>query len=253
MKHPRIGGRKLFNLLQSFLMDHQIKMGRDALFELLSENNLLIKKRKKTVKTTNSYHWYQKYKNKIKNYTPKQSNQLWVSDITYWKINSGFVYLSLITDAFSHKVVGYNLGATLEAIECIKALQMAISSLEKVEEGLIHHSDRGAQYCCSEYVLLLGDNNIDISMTENGDPLENAVAERMNGILKEEYLECYQVDTIEQAKVLLDSVIKLYNEERPHNSIGNLNPTQVHESNMKTEKSWKNYYKTKERKEVKME
>jgi putative transposase len=247
-----MGGRKLYELLEPFMLDHQIKMGRDALFNLLSDNNLLVKRRKNKAKTTNSYHWYHKYKNRIRDFIPKKSNQLWVSDITYWRIRTGFVYISLITDAFSHKIVGYNLGETLEAIESLNALKMAINSLGQTPENLIHHSDRGSQYCCSQYVKLLQEHQIEISMTENGDPLENAIAERINGILKDEYLECYEVETIEQAKMLLDAVIKLYNEERPHMSIGNLTPEVVHESNVKKEKLWKNYYVKKAKKEVEM-
>lgn len=151
---------------------------------------------------------------------------------------------------FPTRLVGYNLGPTLEAIESVNALEMAISTCQKVPLDLIHHSDRGVQYCCTKYVKLLQDNNIKISMTENGDPLENAVAERINGIIKDEYLECYEIEDIVQAKLLLASVIELYNEERPHNSIENYTPKEVHEKNIKTKRLWKSYYKKKERKEV---
>jgi transposase InsO family protein len=249
-RHKRIGGRKLYKLLEPFMLEHQIKMGRDALFNLLSDNNLLVKRRKKTAKTTNSYHWFHRYPNKIKDLVATRSNHLWVSDITYWKTAFGFIYISLITDAYSRKIVGYNVGLTLEAIECLQALKMALKSLSHVSDGLIHHSDRGLQYCSCQYVKLLEDNNIEISMTENSDPLENAIAERINGILKDEYLECYQVENIEHAKQLLDSVVRLYNQERPHMSIGNLTPEVVHSSEIKTEKLWKNYYVKKERKEA---
>lgn len=146
---------------------------------------------------------------------------MWVSDITYWRIKTGFAYISFITDAYSRKIVGYHLGDSLSTSETIQALQMAIYNLtEKVE--LIHHSDRGTQYCSNEYVKLLKANSIEISMTENGDPLENAIAERINGIIKEEYLNDYQVDNIEQARALLKTTVNLYNNERPHMSIGNL-------------------------------
>lgn len=215
-------------------------------FNLLSINKLLVKKRKTRIITTQSSHWLRKYKNKIKNFTPTEANQLYVSDITYWKIGEGNAYISLITDAFSHKVVGYNIAESLEATESIKALKMAISNLNTVDYNLIHHSDRGAQYCCGEYVKLLLDNKIEISMTENGDPLENAIAERINGILKGEYLECYDIETFEEAEKLLHSVIKLYNEERPHMSIGNLTPSKVHDNNIITRKIWKNYWKKRE-------
>lgn len=243
--HRHMGGRKLYELLQPFLLAHQIKMGRDRLFDVLSANSLLIRRKKKQTITTNSFHRFKKYSNLIKEFTPKKPNQLWVSDITYWKIETGFVYISFVTDAYSRKIVGYHLADSLQTSETIQALQMAIAELPKDSDDLlqlIHHSDRGTQYCSNEYVKLLNTNNIGISMTENGDPLENAIAERVNGIIKEEYLNHYQVDTIKNAKELLDAVIKLYNNERPHMSIGNLNPNVVHQNNLKTEKLWKNYY-----------
>ena len=244
--HKRMGTRKLYGKLQSFMLEHQIKMGRDALFDLLSVNHLLVRKRKRRIQTTQSFHWLRKYPNLIKDFTPTAPNQLWVSDITYWKINESFVYISFITDAYSHKIVGFHVANTLESIETIQALKMAISGLiEKPDNHfqLAHHSDRGVQYCHHKYVKLLQDNNIKISMTESGDPLENAIAERVNGIIKEEYLQDYTVKNIKEAKKVLNFVIKLYNEDRPHNSISNLFPSQVHEENLKTKRLWKNYYK----------
>ena len=243
--HRHIGGRKLYELLQPFLIEHQIKMGRDRLFDVLSANYLLVKRRKKQTITTNSYHRFKKYPNLIRNFIPTEPNQLWVSDITYWKIATGFVYISFITDAYSRKIVGSHVAQTMEAVETMEALKIAISGLRKGPDchfQLTHHSDRGMQYCSDKYVKLLESNNIGISMTENGDPLENAIAERVNGIIKEEYLNDYQVDNLEEAKELLEAVIKLYNNERPHMRIGNLTPNQVHQNNIKTEKLWKNYY-----------
>ena len=243
--HRHIGGRKLYELLQPFLIEHQIKMGRDRLFDVLSANYLLVKRRKKQTITTNSYHRFKKYPNLIRNFIPTEPNQLWVSDITYWKIATGFVYISFITDAYSRKIVGSHVAQTMEAVETMEALKIAISGLRKGPDchfQLTHHSDRGMQYCSDKYVKLLESNNIGISMTENGDPLENAIAERVNGIIKEEYLNDYQVDNLKEAKELLEAVIKLYNNERPHMSIGNLTPNQVHQNNIKTEKLWKNYY-----------
>jgi putative transposase len=243
--HRHMGGRKLFELIQPFLLDHQIKMGRDRLFDVLSANYLLVRRRKKQTITTNSYHRFKKYPNLIRDFIPTAPNQLWVSDITYWKISTGFVYISFITDAYSRKVVGHHVAQTMEALETIEALKIAISGLKKGPDcnfQLTHHSDRGMQYCSELYVKLLGSNNIKISMTENGDPLENAIAERVNGIIKEEYLNDYKVDNLEEAKELLNAVIKLYNNERPHMSIGNLTPNYVHENNIKTEKLWRNYY-----------
>jgi putative transposase len=167
-----------------------------------------------------------------------------VSDITYWKTKSGFLYISFITDAYSHKLVGYHLSQTLEATGCVSALKMALKDYTNDNQPLIHHSDRGSQYCSDEYVKLLKANNIGISMTENGDPLENAIAERVNGIIKNEYLYCYQVEDLAQATSLLDSVVKLYNEDRPHSSISNLTPNEVHQATISLEikRLWKNYY-----------
>ena len=243
--HRHMGTRKLYEMLQPFLLEHQIKIGRDALFDLLASNCLLVRRKKRKISTTNSYHRFKKYPNLIRNFEPQKPNQLWVSDITYWKIATGFVYISFITDAYSRKIVGYHVSQTMEAVETIEALKMAISGFLNEPDcpfQLTHHSYRGMQYCSNMYVKLLKENKISISMTENGDPLENAIAERINGIIKEEYLNDYTVETIEQAKELLSAVVKLYNNERPHQSIGFLTPNQVHEKKIKTQKLWKNYY-----------
>jgi len=240
-KHPKIGTRKLILMLKNFMYEHAIKMGRDAFFDLLSEHQLLIRKRKRKISTTQSHHWLKKYPNLIKDFTPNAPNQLYVSDITYWKAYDD-LYISFITDAFSRKIVGYNLAQTLEAVESVKALEMALKNVEK-GINLIHHSDRGAQYCSSKYVKLLQDKSVAISMTQTGDPLDNAIAERINGILKEEYLENYQVKNFQQAKELLDHAVLLYNQERPHMSIGNLTPNDVHKNKLKTRRNWKSYYK----------
>ena len=246
LDHPRMGGRKLYELLQPFLKIHSIKMGRDALFDLLSTYNLLVKRKKRKTRTTYSHHWLRKYPNRIKDFIPSRSNQLWVSDLTYWNVSSGVLYLSFITDAYSHKIVGYQVALSLHTIGCLKALQMALEQLkdDPQQVQLIHHSDRGVQYCSGEYVKLLQENHIIISMTENGDPLENPIAERINGIIKGEYLETYTVKTIQQAQQLLDQVVTLYNEQRPHLSLGNLTPDWVHRTNQKGDRKWKNYYKT---------
>jgi putative transposase len=239
--HRRMGTRKLYEMLQPFMLEHQIKMGRDALFNMLSANHLLVRKRKRRIQTTNSYHWLRKYPNLIRDFVPQAPNQLWVSDITYWKINTGeHLYISFITDVYSHKIVGYQVAETMEAIESVYALQMALSSLEAGTGllNLIHH-------CSHAYVKLLQEKEIKISMTENGDPLENAIAERINGIIKDEYLETYSIDKLSDAKELLRDVVELYNNERPHMSIGNFTPNIIHHSitNIKTERLWKNYYK----------
>jgi transposase InsO family protein len=243
--HRWMGGRKLYEKLYPFMLEHQIKMGRDAFFDLLSYHGLLIRRRKRRIVTTNSSHWLRKHPNLIRDFVPTAPNQLWVSDITYWKINNKDVYINLITDAYSRYIVGYHGAPTLEAIESIKALKMALKTMKNNQpESLIHHSDRGVQYCSSDYVKLLQDNGIEISMTENGDPLENAIAERINGIIKNEYLIDYSVDNIGNAQQLLKKAVELYNYDRPHMSIGNLTPAHVYYSKttLKTERLWKNYY-----------
>lgn len=242
-RHRRMGGRKLYELLEPFMLEHQIKMGRDGLFDLLSANGLLVRKKRRSVRTTNSWHWFHKYKNLIRDFIPTTPNQLWVSDITYWKVGERFLYISFVTDAYSRKVVGYHVAETLEAVETMAALEMALSGLDELPENLIHHSDRGIQYCSAAYVKLLQDYGIQISMTENGDPLENAIAERLNGIIKHEYLYYGQpVRNTQQARAVLQTAVDLYNKERPHGSISNLTPENVHINNLKTERLWKNYY-----------
>jgi len=246
--HPHIGGRKLHIMLKPFMQEHQIKMGRDKLFDLLSMYGLLVKKRKRRVHTTNSLHWMKKYDNLIERFEADRQNQLWVSDITYWRVAGRYTYISLITDAYSRKVVGYQLWETLEAEGCIRALKKAISGLLIRPDNcfeLIHHSDRGIQYCSKEYTELLQQNRIRISMTQNGDPLENAIAERVNGILKDEYLLQYQPEDISQAKKCLDQAVMLYNNDRPHLSIGYHTPEQIHQTGLKTKREWRNYYPVK--------
>ena len=243
--HKRIGTRKLYEMLTPLMMEHQIKMGRDKLFDLLSAHHMLIRRRRRNIRTTFSNHWLRKYPNLIRGFIPTAPNQLWVSDITYWKAGSITVYITFITDAYSHRIVGYNLAESLEAVESIHALQMALSALEAESHlNLIHHSDRGLQYCSAAYVKLLLDIRIKISMTESGDPLENAVAERVNGILKEEYLDTQQIKTVKEAVTYLHKAIELYNSERPHMSISNYTPDKVHNSKepVQVKRIWKNYY-----------
>jgi transposase InsO family protein len=249
-RHQRMGTRKLQELLRPFMQEYEIKMGRDALFGLLSAHGMLIRTRKRYVKTTSSFHWLKKYPNLIIDFTPSKPNELWVSDISYWKIEDKVVFLHLITDAFSRKIVGYQVSENLLGCETIKALKMALREIKNSYKGcfqLIHHSDRGSQYCANVYVNLLKKKQIKISMTQNGDPLENAIAERVNGIIKDEYLLNYQCNNIKDASEKLTMAVSLYNNERPHNSIGNLTPqfvhTQYHQiENEKIKRLWKNYY-----------
>lgn len=237
----RIGGRKLHILLAPFMKQHCIDMGRDALFTLLAQHQLLVRKRRnRKPVTTNSYHWFKKYKNLIKEFIPTAPNQLWVSDITYITLNNSFAYLSLITDAYSRKIVGFYLSKTLEAKGSIRALQMAIQNNHDIKT-LIHHSDRGVQYCCHDYVSILKRKRIKISMTENGDPLENAIAERVNGILKDELLQD-RYKNFEEARNAIAIAVSVYNHQRPHSSISYKMPQEVHLRNEPVNRKWKNYY-----------
>jgi putative transposase len=232
-------------MLQAFLLEHQIKMGRDALFDLLAANRLLIKRKKRRITTTQSFHRFRKYANLIKHIQPASVNQVWVSDITYYRTTSGFVYISFITDAYSRKIVGYHVANTLEAIHTVKALMMAIKQASGPLTGLIHHSDRGIQYCCIEYVNLLQHYGIAISMTENGDPLENAIAERLNGIIKVEFLNHYSLKNQSEVMNALNQSVTVYNTLRPHMSCAMLTPDDVHQNNLPVLRTWKNYYKQK--------
>lgn len=227
------------------MQQHAISIGRDAFFEMLSVNGLLVRRKKRSKpQTTFSNHWLRKYKNLIIGFIPNAPNQLWVSDITYIHLDDGFAYLSLITDAYSHKIVGFYLSEDLSAKGCIMALKMALKNNPSFDK-LIHHSDRGLQYCSADYVKLLQDNNIAISMTENGDPRENALAERVNGILKDELLEvCYP--SYPEAQKAIATAISIYNHQRPHSSVDMLTPVIAHTKTGELKKHWKNYYKRKE-------
>jgi len=244
-KHQkRLGGRKLLFKMASFMHEHQINIGRDSFFNLLSERGLLIRKRKrKKPITTFSDHWMRKYPNLIEDFYATAPNQLWVSDITYIVVGEGFSYLSLITDAYSRKIVGFYLSPDLSAEGCIKALKMALKNNPKLGK-LIHHSDRGSQYCSSDYVEILNDKNIRISMTQNGDPRENAIAERVNGVLKDELLEKSYMNYSEALKGV-SVAISIYNHHRPHGSIDYLTPIEAQNMSGDLKKRWKSYYSTK--------
>jgi putative transposase len=248
----QIGTRKLFDEMHSFLQKHRFKMGRDALFTLLRANGLLVRRRKrKGCITTWSKHHYRKYPNIIKGFVPNAPNQLWVSDITYIHVGNGFAYLSLITDVYSHKIVGFCLHKSLAAKGPLQALKMALAATSDVSK-LIHHSDRGVQYCCDDYVQQLKYRHIKISMTEEGDPLENPVAERVNGILKVELLE-KNYSNYGEAQTAIAKAISIYNYLRPHNSINNLKPVEAHLMTGNIPKKWTNYYqKRMQKKEAEM-
>jgi transposase InsO family protein len=238
---PRIGGRKLLLLIQPRLPE-ELYLGRDQFFEFLRDKGLLIRKSRNRVRTTYSNHWLHKYPNLIKDFLPEKAHQLWVSDITYIETKEGFGYLSLVTDAYSRKIIGWELGETLEAKFTVRALQMAINQLPKGILGIFHHSDRGVQYCCDDYVKLLTKNHFQISMTENGDPRENAIAERVNGILKDEWLNQMKLESRIEATKQLRQIIQVYNHDRPHSSLDMKTPECAHNQSGKLKKHWRNYY-----------
>lgn len=235
---PKLGTRKLYYMLDPFFREHEIKMGRDALNKLLQEHGLLIQRKRRYTVTTNSNHWLRKYPNLIKNIEVKEAEQIWVSDITYICLKEGFNYLSLITDAYSRKIVGYYLHKNLSNYGPLEALQHALISRKSSNNILIHHSDRGVQYCSSQYVDLLESNNIHISMAEKGSPYENALAERVNGILKTEFGLGEIFKTHKEALEKIIKSINTYNEKRPHMSCGMLTPSIAHRTKGELIRAW---------------
>ena len=228
---PRLGTRKLYYLLYDELQT--LKIGRDKFFAILRANHLLITPKRTYHTTTMSHHRFRKYPNIIKDLNIHRPNQVWVSDITYIGKREKPCYLSLITDAYSKKIVGYEVSNTMCTTHVVKALKMAHKQ-RKTKEMLIHHSDRGVQYCSDEYQYYLSKYKINCSMTENSDPYENAIAERINGVLKQEFMiDSYHLD-LPLMKALVKEAIDIYNNDRPHWSNHMLTPNQMHlKPNMK--------------------
>lgn len=239
-KLPRVGTLKLHQMLAGPLEKHQIKIGRDYLFDLMREHRLHIRRRKRMVITTDSRHWMHKYTNLVRELVVHRPEQLWVSDITYIRLINHWGYLSLVTDAYSRKIMGFCFRTDLSAKGCIDALQMALGRRQYPQEKLIHHSDRGSQYCSKGYVDLLVTHNVAISMTENGDPYENALAERVNGILKSEFNLYHSQVGLEQTKKKITESIEAYNNLRPHSSCDFLTPQKAHFKTGLLNKRWKN-------------
>jgi putative transposase len=238
-KQKKIGTLKLHFMLQELLSEHKIKIGRDYLFNLMREHGMQIRRRKRKAITTDSRHWMHKYNNLIKEFKPDRPEQLWVSDITYIHLKKQWGYLSLITDAYSKKIMGWAFRTDLSAQGCIDALKMAISNRKYPQNRLIHHSDRGSQYCSRNYVEILTGINIAISMTENGDPSENAIAERVKGILTEELdMHSSRLGYKETTRKIRES-IQIYNQLRPHASCDYLTPEQAHLKKGALKKRWK--------------
>ena len=245
---PRIGGYKLWLMLCD-IYGKENMMGRDAFLTLLRRHGLMLPPPKARC-TTNSNHRYHKWKNLIKDFVPMAANQLWVADITYIAIGNGDVcYLHLITDAYSHKIIGWMLADTLRATITKEALEQAISQAGDIlPETLIHHSDRGVQYCCDEYVQTLRQHHIRISMTEDSNPTDNAIAERVNGTIKGEGIYPRKAfNSLEHARNVIGRYIHFYNYRRPHMSIGYKVPALVHMEEGPQKKMWRNkIYKKKE-------
>lgn len=234
---PRLGTRKLYYLLQERL--NHLGVGRDKLFSILKANHMLIKVKRSYLKTTDSHHRFHKHKNLIEDIIPSRPEQVWVSDITYIGSRNNHRYLALVTDAYSKKIVGYDLSTSLSAKGAVRALKMGISQRAYKAEDLIHHSDRGLQYCCDDYQKMLLKRQIKCSMTETYDPYANAIAERVNGILKQEFLlEQYQVKLPIMKELIKDSVRK-YNYLRPHWSCYMMTPVQMHKQRTIKIKSYK--------------
>ena len=224
---PREGVRKLTRSLEQEFIKSNLKIGRDSLFNILRKHNMLTLRKKYSSRTTNSLHRFYKYKNIIKDIDVTRPNQVWVSDITYVRTIKGFCYLALITDMYSRKIVGYDISNSLELKGCERALNKALYQA-KDTTGLIHHSDRGIQYCSNVYTQILKRNSIDISMTEENHCYENAVAERINGILKDEFYLDQTFDSLQHAKRATKNAINLYNEIRLHLSLDYKTPNMVY-------------------------
>ena len=206
---------------------NQLKIGRDTLFNILRKHNMLTLRKKYSARTTNSYHRFYKYNNIIKDMVINKPNQVWASDITYIRTVKGFCYLALITDMYSRKIVGYDLSDSLELNGCVRALNKALYQAKNIE-GLIHHSDRGIQYCSNVYTQILKRKKINISMTEENHCYENALAERVNGILKNEfYMDQTFINTI-HAKRAIKNVINIYNNQRLHLSLNFKTPSMIY-------------------------
>ena len=225
---PRLGARKLHFLLIGILAKEGVGLGRDRFFEVLREQGLLLEPKPAEYPcTTDSQHYLPVFKNEIKERVLTRPNEVWVSDLTFLRTAEGFLYLALMTDKYSRKIVGYHCGETLAAAGCVLALEMALAGLPEGEHPM-HHSDRGSQYCCHEYVDHLVARGLGISMTEQDHCAENALAERMNGILKSEYGLGGEMKDKAQARCAVAQAVLLYNTRRPHKALGYRFPGTVH-------------------------
>jgi putative transposase len=230
---PRLGTRKLYYLLSDTIDSLGIKIGRDALFDMLRTEHMLVEPLKSYTKTTNSKHWLHKHPNYFKDMMVTNPEQAWVSDITYLRTKSGFCYLSLVTDSFSRKIMGYHVSPNLQTEGCIMALRIAIKQ-KTYNTPTLHHSDKGLQYCSEDYQLVLKENLMKCSMTDGYDPYQNALAERVNGILKNEFFPD-TFENLDQARKIVKQSVFIYNNIRPHLSLNMHIPEYVHKKNSKPE------------------
>jgi len=227
-KMPKIGGLKLFQMIAPLLQAAGFKIGRDKFIEILQQHNYLIIRKKKYYKTTDSNHWLKKYDNLIKEIIPHRPEQIWVADITHiLTVEEGAVYGHVVTDAYSKKIMGIEISDDMKATSTAKALKMAIKN-RIYDEELIHHSDRGSQYCSAAYTKILKKKKIKISMTQEGSPYDNAIAERINGILKYEFGLGDTLRNLYHVKEVAVRAVDLYNNERPHWSNSLLTPNRMH-------------------------
>lgn len=224
----RLGGRKLHHQIRDSLQAQAIKFGRDKLFALLRKHHMLILPKRRYIQTTMSKHYLRKYPNLVKDIVVSRPDEVWVSDITYLKTDEGNCYLNMVTDAYSRKIMGYAIADNMEAAQMKQAFHMAIKNRKSTGLPLIHHSDRGLQYCSAAYVSIADQHRIKMSMTENGDPYENALAERMNRTLKEEFGLGNVLRSKLHAKLLTEEAIDLYNNRRPHLSLKMKTPQSVY-------------------------
>jgi putative transposase len=224
---PRLGGRKLHYLLSDEFEESGLKVGRDKLFSILRDSKLLIHKKKRYVRTTDSSAWQRQHENLVEGYVPEKPEELLVCDITYFETEQGNAYGHFVTDAYSKKIMGYEAAYDMTKERTVAAFEMAMANRIYEHQG-IHHSDRGSQYCSYLYTATVQDNNYDISMTQDGSPYDNAVAERINGILKDEFGMADKFKDLDELKEKLKRAVEIYNNKRPHMSCHLLTPNQMH-------------------------
>lgn len=235
---PRLGGRKLHYLLSRQGLPKGLFAGRDRLFDMLRHEGLLVRRRRRYTKTTDSRGWMRQHPNLVKGMEILRPEKVWVADITYLNVDGKAHYLHLITDAYSKKIMGYEFSKTLAATATEAALRRAINRRSYPQSALIHHSDRGLQYCSSLYINVLAGNHIQVSMTQDGSPYDNAIAERINGILKDEFSLDGDLQSEKVARKLIAQAVSLYNEKRPHLSNHFLTPEQMHQQQILKPKAW---------------